>query len=314
MTLLDLLIEKGELVRKADDVFLESVQKIEKSILKKVIKILRGLAQKEGKLLKDQIDNNLPGRIKRQILKIIRESGLAEQVKKFTRNLDVTEDLNRKIYKIILNEDLELELNPYKQIFVDEITDALTARSSLVKEFVNPIRKTLIGSIAANMSVEQTEELLTNFITGIPEGPDKRLGEIRRYTGQIARDMVGQYDGMVNDLTRDAYQLDAFQYVGVNVMESRKFCRHLLDAPNNAEVPKEGGFEPNMFADLAIGPGQFLVKDIEKIFEIAGDWKGKNDLVTVETFAQYRGGHNCIDQVIYFRASDSQRIARQTKQ
>ena len=295
----DTLQEKIEWLNSVDDIFLDEVEKVQQDILSRVLRVLQRLAQKEGKLIEDQVNDNLIARLRRSILRSIRHSAFVPLVQEFLLNLDVSEEFNKRIYEEMLKVDWSVELSPYKKLFAEEITDALTSRSALVQRFVNPIRRMIIGAIDANMDASQARELLENLIVG----DEERTGIFRRYTGQVARDAISQYDGKLNDLTRDAYRLNAFEYIGITVEDSREFCLHLRAAPGPPDSFEGISISANIFEDLAIAEGRYLVKDIPEILERGGDWKGKNPLVTPETFAQYRGGYNCLDSVIYMRSN-----------
>lgn len=304
--IIQLLKEKLEFLEGVDDIFLDEVEKVQKVILKKVLVVLRKLSQSGGKLKQDQLNNSFLLSLKRQILDIFRKSAFIPLVDDFVKNFDRSEKFNSDIYTLLLDEKkLNIKLSVHKRLFIDEVTGSLTRNTVLTKQFINPIRRTLVRAIQFGLTVSETKKLLEAFIVG----QDGKLGEMRRYTNQVARDAVNRFDGLQQDLVRDAYDLNGFHYLGVIVDNSRPFCRHLLNAPDPVILPKrkkdkEVRIQENWFKEFALGDGKYKVEDIPKIIESGRGTPGFNEEITPETFATYRGGYSCLHQVIYTKLSD----------
>ncbi len=128
-------------------------------------------------------------------------------------------------------------------------------------------------------------------------------GLFRRYAGQVATDSLNGYDGAVNDVIRDSFQLDGFRYVGSLIDDSRQNCIELVNG--------SGEFEK-----FAIRPGTYRTEDLQAIIDIAKYRPGWNPATTTQTFAQYRGGYRCRHQVIYFRLKpeENEKVKKQLAQ
>lgn len=99
---------------------------------------------------------------------------------------------------------------------------------------------------------------------------------LQAYAGQIARDSLFQYNGTIQDNIGQKYNLTKFIYVGGLVKESRPFCKHLA------------GLDRKI--------------DIEEIPELVKRYpEGLVPNTTRENFPTYRGGYNCLHNVMMVR-------------
>jgi hypothetical protein len=295
-TLKEILEEKIRLIEAVESGFLKGIEGTEKALFAALLKLLRQFSNKGGRFVKDRATNALILKLKREILQTIRRSTYLTKIEDYLTNFDEVERLNRLTYSQTLQREINLSLNAQKKLAIEELTDALTGQSALNSNFVNPIRKMMLNAVALGQTLEETEENLRRFV----RGNNQQLGRFRAYTGQVARDALNGWDGLVNDTIRDRYDLDGFMYVGSIVRDSRPNCVHLVSGSGQ-------------FSDLSIRPGVFAVSDIPKIISRARGGKGFNPNVTPETFAQYRMGYNCRHQIIYIRLTDEEMLTRLEK-
>lgn len=282
-TIEELLSDKIKFIENSELSFLDGIESMEKAVYSKIIEILRSFAQKEGRLIKDESNKTLLIRLKKEILKVIRESTFIPKVNGFLSDFDKVENMNRNIYLNILGVPIKTDLSLEKKIVIDSVVDALTNQSSLNTNFSNPIRKMLTDAVRFKQTFAEAEENLRTLVKGTGKG-----GLFKRYTSQVVTDSINGFDGAVNDVIRDAYQLDGLRYVGSLIKDSRSNCKDLINGSG-------------VFEKFAIRGGTYRVEDLPKIISIAKNRPGWNKETTPQTFAQYRGGYRCRHQVFYFR-------------
>lgn len=297
-TVSELITEKLGYIKKSELDFLEGIESLEVAIYSKILDILRNFAQEEGRIIKSGSNASLFDRLKKEILRVIRESTFVPKVNKFLTSFDKVEKMNRNIYERILGTKIKTDLSLEKLTVIEKVTDALANQSSLNTNFINPIRKALTDSVRFNQTFQEAEANLKSLVKGTGKG-----GLFRRYSGQVVTDSINGYDGAVNDVIRDAYQLDGFRYVGSLIEDSRKNCVELVNG--------SGEFEK-----FAIRPGTYRTEDLQDIIDVAKHRPGWNPATTVSTFAQYRGGYNCRHQVMYFRLKleENEKVKKQLAQ
>jgi hypothetical protein len=281
-TINELLAEKLSFLDNSERSFLLGIEKIEKSVLTKVLTILRSLSQKEGKLIQTEANNKLLLRLKKEILSAIRKSAFVPRIDNFLTDFDKVESLNKNIYSRSLKRKVTTNLTLEKQIVIDSVVDSLKADSAINANLSNPIRKMITDAVRLNQTFDQAEKNLTELIEGTGNG-----GLLKKYSSQVVTDAINGFDGAVNDTIRDAFQLDGFRYVGSLIKDSRQNCVEWVNA--------EGRFKK-----FAIRAGTYRVKDIDAMIKIARTRSGWRQETTAQNFAEKRGGYRCRHQVFYF--------------
>jgi hypothetical protein len=288
MDLKDTIKKKDKLITKAEDKLLDGIKTSERVIFNKILSILSKLAQKEGKLEKEAINNKFFNTLTKSVLRVIRKSTLQKKIDDFLPNFEKIEDLNSGLYKGLTGKEftkkIKSEIGVYRKITIETIVDNLLGEQALKANYITPIRNILFKGVALKQNVKDVEKELTTFI----KGNKNQAGQFTRYVKQIAMDAINQHDGQINDIARDTYQLDGFIYTGSIIETSRDNCEHLTG-------------KTSLFSDLEVKKGMYRVEDIPKIIRRLDKGKGSgwNPATTPETFAQYRGGYNCRHQVIY---------------
>lgn len=287
-TLNQLLEGKLSFLSRSEKKLLDGVGSTEKAIYAKVLKILRSLSQEEGRLASGQASTRLLTRLRRDLLKVIRESAFIPKVSGFLTDFDEVERRNRTIYQRILGKPIRVNLSVEKKIIIDGVVDSLTGASSLNANYTNPIRKVLTDAIREKQTFAQANTALKNLIVGTANG-----GLFKKFTRQVTVDAINGFDGAVNDVIRDAFQLDGFRYVGSLIKDSRLNCQEWVNGSGK-------------FKKFAVDGGVFRVKDLKKMIKIAKKRPGWKKGTTPTNFAQNRGGWNCRHQVFYFLLTEKQ--------
>lgn len=234
-------------------------------VYRKIIEELTQFAQRNGVFIKQNLfgsDNdatNARMQIKRLINKAITESGYQDVVYEYLRDLNQLDPAIADIHANI--NDIEIDyaqLATGKKALIEQISDKMLGRTKTTL-YDNRIQQILAHSITRGQSIAQTEELLKEFVIKSAVYP--------RYA---AFNGIMQYDGGINQLIADEYELDGVQYVGSIVKHSRPQCRD--------------------WVALNIFPKADLQRLIDGAYS-----NGKGMIVgtTPQNFFLFRGGHNC---------------------
>jgi hypothetical protein len=259
----------------ADDELIDGLSTTERAILKAVNGLLNKVDTVDGKLVNNEGTLTFINELNKRIEKIIRDSTLTGKVDAYLKKFQKIDGLNTRLMKEVNGINIEnLNLNPIKTQAIKELSEALTSPQSIKTQMAKPIKDIMFQSVVTGMTLEDAKETLNDFITG----GGKRLGSVRRYVSQIARDSLSQYDGLVNAQIAREYELDAYRYVGSLIQDSRPQCVRWV--------------------------GKAVLKVEELPAELA--WADKNGRglipgTTPENFPIYRGGYNCRHMAIPFR-------------
>jgi hypothetical protein len=152
--------------------------------------------------------------------------------------------------------------------------------TAVADAYVQPAKYMMMQVIANGYTIKQGESMLKNWNDGdlasgkLTSGrPTPRL---QAYAGQIARDSLFQYNGVVQGNIADKYDLKNFIYVGGLVEDSRPFCRHLVSLRRKINIDEV----PQLLEQFP---------------------QGTISNTTKYNFPQYRGGYNCLHNVCMVR-------------
>lgn len=205
------------------------------------------------------------------------------EVAKYLKSFDDIEAINNNVHQSLNN----INTNPLLKIakkqhapIIDKIADDLIGQG-MNDGFITPVKDIVFSNITLGTTMSEASGILEDFI----KGNEDKLGGLRRHAGQIVRDALNQYDGKINQMIANEYELNAVRYVGSLIKDSRPQCVH--------------------WAGKGVISMVELNKDIKKI-NAGGSIGGKAPTgwisgTTIRNFQQYRGGYNCRHQAIpYF--------------
>lgn len=182
------------------------------------------------------------------------------------------------------NKTMEELVEPFKKQMIEDTLQGLTG-SGVNDAFVVPIREQLFKNAVAGVTIDEMEKSIKTFI----EGNDQDVGKFSAYVGQIARDSLNQYDGMINQQMAKDYNLDAYQYVGSLKGTSRPQCKRW------------------------VAMGVLLKEDLSKLLH-GSPMQGLIPETNENNFAVFRGGYNCRHTAIPFRMTTRERKRYDSKQ
>jgi len=210
---------------------------------------------------------------------IEKNAGYKSEIRKYMTNFDKMDVLNSRVHKLLnkINIDPVIALaNKQKRELVGGTVEKIVGEikrfpenmlgDEMRQQFTKPVKKVLYQNIMQGKSQSAAKKALHNFIIG-----DKgKIGQLERYSGQIARDSLSQYSGAVNDMVREEFDLDGIKYIGSLVKDSRPQCIK--------------------WKRMGVIPYKTLNKEIAWAYS---NGKGMIPGTNKDNFCTYRGGFNC---------------------
>lgn len=279
---LKLLSDKEKLILEKDDQFNSNWDPIEQKIYSTVKRETNKFVTEDGRILFDDKNVELISGLNAVIAKAIQETDYPGKVINYVAGFEQISKFNESVHKDLndlTTKELEEFTNPMQRQNVQITVDGLTG-AGINTQFTEPLKQGIYKNIVSGSTIEDLDTYLQSFIKSDPE----RMGQFKKYSTQIARDALSQYDGQINARIAEEFGLDAFRYVGSLIQDSRPQCRRWV------------GKEVLLFEEL---PN-----------ELAWAYSNGSGMIpgtTPETFTVYRGGYNCRHQAIPFKLTKSQR-------
>ena len=208
-----------------------------------------------------------------KIYQALKKSGYPAYVGDFIGNYDKISSNVRDLHQALGNGLLSAsDINAIKRLEVQKTIDNLT-QQGMYKDFISPVREGLYRNIMFGATVGETEEFIKSQVISTKQ-KDSRL---TRYVGQVATDALHQFDGSVNQVAKQSLKLNATQYVGSLIEDSRAQCMKWV----GMSIIKDENLQEEI--DWALNGGRFSNK------KCSGMIQGTNK----DNFCIMRGGHVC---------------------
>lgn len=208
-----------------------------------------------------------------KIYQALKKSGYPAYVGDFIGNYDKISSNVRDLHQALGNGLLSAsDINAIKRLEVQKTIDNLT-QQGMYKDFISPVREGLYRNIMFGATVGETEEFIKSQVISTKQ-KDSRL---TRYVGQVATDALHQFDGSVNQVAKQSLKLNATQYVGSLIEDSRAQCMKWV----GMSIIKDDNLQEEI--DWALNGGRFSNK------KCSGMIQGTNK----DNFCIMRGGVNC---------------------
>ena len=276
------IISETSRILNADDLMKEMRRIQQESYQKALDFYAEQLAKNEGKTLVQRGGNTAKNSAlfeKKLFDYISKNKQYRSEIRKYIRSFDQIDVLNKLLHSEVNNLDIDRIIKiagrakgyVTKEVatgIVGEIHVNLTERA-LRSQFTKQVQKVVFDNVLLGTPFSRAREILKKYIVG----EKGEIGQLERWAGQITRDSISQYDGQINAMVQEEYELNAYQYVGGIKTNSRKQCKE--------------------WRKKKILPIDTLQKEI--------DWakssgSGMVPGTTVSNFAVYRGGYNCRHQ------------------
>lgn len=320
MNLKSLIKQKDDILFSADEDLIKAIQKLEKGLREKLLSILAKMDKSGGSFVTDsEYNQELIQSLSKEIKKYMSSAQFTAPTEKYMNLFRDLDEVNNQIFtattKRFKAATARKLIGPLRAGLVDTIADNLTNPASITNAISPIIKRTLFRQILLGTTFKQAEDEFLRLLPGTGNA-----GLLQRYTTQIVRDSINQYDGAVQQKVSEEIGLNAFMFVGSIIETSRPGCIHMVYAPDGVEICRGSGknrscrLEANRFADIVLPGGGFLVKDIPTIIQKNKNDSGWNPDTTADNYLVYRNGFNCRHQTVPFFATDAERISKEIKQ
>lgn len=259
----------SSLIKKKVTTFNDGIDSFENGIYRKILSAINQLELNTDDTIKVNRNNLRALRtLKNDLEKIIINDSYIAKLDTFLNGFDQLKGLsdrylqtiasgaiaNKQVYNAVLAESIDLTRNSLLS-------------SGISKNLVNPINKILVENITTGGNFNELKNILQTEILGDSE----RLGSLQRYTTQITRDSLGQFNANYNQILAGDLGLQYYLYRGGIKTTTRSYCK--------ARANK-----------------YFHIKEIQN--EIPQDWSGKIPTTNKNNILINRGGYNCNHQYI----------------
>lgn len=208
-----------------------------------------------------------------KIYQALKKSGYPAYVVDFIGNYDKISSNVRDLHQALGNGLLSAsDINAVKRLEVQKTINNLT-QQGMYKDFISPVREGLYRNIMFGATVGETEEFIKSQVISTKQ-KDSRL---TRYVGQVATDALHQFDGSVNQVAKQSLKLNATQYVGSLIEDSRAQCMKWV----GMSIIKDEQLQEEI--DWALSGGIYSNKKCSGMIEGT----------TTDTFCINRGGTRC---------------------
>lgn len=223
MAKVDKVIAKGEsTMLLAEEEFAKSVQDIEKDLLKEINKLFDEIDVKEGRIQNSEKAQLFLASIEKRIDEALKKSGYNSKVKEFLKNFELIRENNIRIHELINGVNISsASLNDITRMEVENTISKLLG-AGISRDFKIPIREALYRNVILGSSIQDARKTIESYIISNDGANSKLL----RYTSQVARDSINQYDGSIQTVIKNELELDDFLYSGSIIKDSRCQCRY----------------------------------------------------------------------------------------
>ena len=252
------------LIDGAVNLFLKGSDKTQDKMFSGVLRIVKNLDLNPDGSVK-QTAKNMKNMIyiRSMLSRVIRTNEYIRNVNKFTDEFTAVKELNdeyfttlsdvfnanKGFYNEILNQEIQITKNSLIEAGIDE---------NIIKPVENVI-KTNIG--AGGQYKDLVEQLRTEIL-----GDQERLGNLMRYSKQIAWDSIAQFNRNYSQAVTEDLGMEWFVYSTGLIADSRSYCRKRVGK-------------------------YFHKKEVQDSARLK--WEGKAKGTNASNIFTYAGGYNC---------------------
>ena len=285
------IISDKSRILNADDLMKEMRRIQQESYQKALDFYAEQLAKNEGKTLVQRGGNTAKNSAlfeKKLFDYISKNKEYQSGIREYIRDFDQIDKLNKQMHSTLngLNIDKIIKIagqakgeltSKVATGIVGEIHKNLTGEA-LRSQFTKQVQKVVFDNVLLGTPFSRAREILKDYIVGKKDS----IGQLERWAGQITRDSISQYDGQINAMVQEEYELNAYQYVGGIKTNSRPQC---IRWKRKKILP---------------------IDELDK--ELAWARSNGHGMIpgtTVSNFAVYRGGYNCRHQAYPIRIEEN---------
>jgi hypothetical protein len=216
------IINKGDvIIADAETEFLSATKDIEEDVFLALMKIFENVDISNGRLSSSTKAEEFLASMDARVYMALKKAGYGNYVNRLVNSYDLigqnTQDLQEKLKNGIIPKK---DINAIKRLEVEKTIANLTEQG-LYNAFIAPVRQGLYRNIMFGATKDDTEEFLRSYVKSTKKNQSKLL----QYVGQVAVDSLHQYSGSVDQVAKNSLDLNATQYVGSLITDSRAQCQ-----------------------------------------------------------------------------------------
>ena len=260
-----LILEKEQLFEDVLNAFQTSSENASEELYLIIQDILNQVSDK-GKLKWNTKTVNALSNIDYMLNKAFDKTDYKTLVNGFIRDFDALVQINSNLQKSLNNIDIKTKsFYDYAEKQSEFLKANLLKNIAETPQFGNKLKDILLNAAVSNQSLSTTTKQVGDFL-----GTGKNADQLTKYTLQVTRDALRQFDGQLNANILVSYNLNAIRYVGSLVKDSRPQCVR--------------------WVGMEIIPVSELQKEINWAYKYGA---GMIPNTTPNNFNVYRGGFSC---------------------
>ncbi|MBK9330280.1 MAG: hypothetical protein IPM95_13480 [Sphingobacteriales bacterium] len=147
---------------------------------------------------------------------------------------------------------------------------------------------------------------LTSAIKLVKQNLNKDITLKKEELKLLISDCLSQYDGAMNDATRQAFEFNDLLYIGNTCADSRPICTHIKETYNGRLTLNQLESILNEYCPNGIPSEEMITyQTINGIQRTSTKGSGMIIGTTVENFSQFRGGKGCRHTAIWTKHRNS---------
>lgn len=255
---------------------LEAIKAKEPKVFERILEFIGRMDSRSGQFLSNLSNDRNIALFENYVQAVLKELGVNKDISDFVKSMDdaskYTLGLQKTVNGIIVPPTNTLKR--WREYAVKTTVENLVG-NSLNASYSKAIEKILGDAVYSGGSLTDVYRNVREYATTTP----KRQGGLLSHFQQVSRDSVGQYAGGINRIVAKQYNLDALEYVGSLVKDSRAQCERW------------------------VGMETILVKDLEREIRWAeNNGSGLIPGTNPDNFIINRGGYNCRHEAIPTRS------------
>lgn len=274
------MFKLDQIIEESTARLLEAIAAKEPKVMERLLELIARLDTRGGKFLTTPFNENALRLVDQYIKSILVDLRVNDDIFEFVKTFDDAAayalDLQKRINGINPTDTI---LTKWRNFQISNTVQNLVG-NGLEQRFSQPVTKILAQAVYSEGSLSDVLKAVREYA----ETNDRSKGGLLSHYTQVSMDAVGQYAGSVHKIVANKYGLDALEYVGSLVKDSRPQCVRW------------------------VGMGTIPLANLKK--EIAWAERYGSGLIpetTPDNFTLYRGGYNCRHEAIPTRSKKRKR-------